>query len=45
MSEDKPRSSKINSRGLQWVWFIGLWIAGVLSVGSVSMLLRSILLP
>lgn len=29
----------------RWLWFIGLWIAGVAAVGSVSLLLRSILLP
>ena len=25
----------------QWLWFIGLWVAGVASVGAVSLLLRA----
>lgn len=29
----------------QWAWFVGLWLGGVIAVGSVSLLLRSILLP
>lgn len=29
----------------QWLWFVGLWIAGVVTVGAVSLLLRAILLP
>lgn len=29
----------------RWAWFIGLWIAGVITVGSISLLLRWILLP
>ncbi len=29
----------------QWLWFFGLWIGGVVTVGTVSMVLRWILLP
>jgi hypothetical protein len=27
-------------RGRQLAWFVGLWAAGVLAVGAVSLLLR-----
>ena len=29
----------------KWIWFVGLWLAGVIAVGTVSFLLRWILLP
>ncbi|HEY9119723.1 MAG TPA: hypothetical protein VIN33_08190 [Marinobacter sp.] len=32
-------------RGKQWLWFFGLWIGGVVTVGTISMILRWILLP
>jgi hypothetical protein len=44
MSGSKPTKDDVTHTGQQWAWFVGLWIAGVLSVGSVSFLLRSILL-
>jgi hypothetical protein len=27
------------------LWFIGLWVAGVLAVSTVALLLRTLLLP
>lgn len=31
----------ITERTRRWLWFVGLWAAGVASVGAVSMLLRA----
>lgn len=31
--------------GKRWAWFVGLWLGGVIAVGTVSLLLRWILLP
>ncbi|MDP4917485.1 MAG: hypothetical protein NWR12_07190 [Haliea sp.] len=28
----------------KWAWFVGLWLAGVLTVGAVSVVLRWVLL-
>jgi hypothetical protein len=33
------------SLGGKLVWFIGLWIGGVVTIGALSLLLRAILLP
>jgi len=27
----------------RWLWFLGLWLAGVVSVGLVALLLRLVL--
>ncbi|WP_224826484.1 DUF2474 domain-containing protein [Cognatishimia sp. MH4019] len=28
----------------KWLWFIGLWIAGVVTLGTVAMLIRVMVL-
>lgn len=33
------------SLGRKWLWFVGLWIGGVVTIGALSIVLRSILLP
>ncbi|WP_367281122.1 DUF2474 domain-containing protein [Sneathiella sp.] len=32
-------------RWRQYLWFIALWVLGVLAVGSVAFLIRLILMP
>ena len=27
----------------RWLWFLGLWVAGVVTVGAVAMLLRTLM--
>jgi hypothetical protein len=27
----------------RWLWFLGLWAAGVVTVGAVAMLLRTVM--
>lgn len=29
----------------RWLWFVGLWAVGVLSLGAVAMLLRLVFHP
>lgn len=35
----------MSSRWRQYLWFIALWVLGVLAVGSVAFLIRLILMP
>jgi hypothetical protein len=41
MAEDKRDSRALSSRLL---WFVVLWLAGVATVGTVALLIRSVLL-
>ncbi|SDD16471.1 DUF2474 family protein [Belnapia rosea] len=27
----------------RWLWFVGLWAAGVVTVGTIAMLLRTLM--
>ena len=38
-------AAKPSKRLKQWLWFLGLWMAGVATIGTLSFLLRAILLP
>lgn len=33
----------IKTRGRQWAWFIGLWLAGFFTVGALSLVIRAVM--
>lgn len=45
MNTKQPTPREPSGSGKQWLWFFGLWISGVVTIGTVSLVLRSILLP
>lgn len=41
-TEPRPEPGRA---GYRWVWFVGLWAAGVLTVSGVAMVIRAMVLP
>ena len=44
MSSINSTEQEAGSLSKKWAWFVGLWLAGVLTVGAVSVVLRWVLL-
>jgi hypothetical protein len=40
----QPKSRPEPGLARQLLWFVGLWLAGVVAVGAVALLIRSVLL-
>lgn len=36
-------TAKPTSKKKQWLWFIGLWLAGFCTVGAISLVIRAIM--
>lgn len=33
----------VTKRQRQWLWFIGLWLAGFLTLGAISLVIRAVM--
>lgn len=42
-SEEKQMTATPTSKKKQWLWFVGLWLGGFLTLGAVSMGIRAIM--
>ena len=29
----------------RWLWFVGIYLAGIVVIGSIAMLIRTVLIP
>jgi hypothetical protein len=38
--QDKPRHHHHLPRPRQWLWFLGLWVAGVAVTGAVGLVIK-----
>jgi hypothetical protein len=36
-------TSMVTSKRKQWAWFVGLWLAGFLTVGAISLVIKAIM--
>lgn len=36
-------TARPTSKKAQWLWFVGLWLAGFLTLGAISLIIRAIM--
>ncbi|GGD06949.1 DUF2474 family protein [Aureimonas glaciei] len=44
LSDAGTRPSRLSPRARQILWFAGLWLGSILALGTVSLVIRSVLL-
>lgn len=36
-------TKKISAKKNQWLWFVGLWLAGFCTLGAISLVIRAVM--